>query len=290
VAVEKGMGREVTMQAGIDPSPAVAHSGELAVETGRIKRLYWGYDNDPKRRSGYCHLRSSNVAAWAALSKEIHGLLAAHQRANLEQQRIIDVGCGFGRVLAAMRLWGARDENLLGVDLLPWRVTSARENYPTIRFECQNAMHLALNADSFDLALIFTVFSSLRSDHAAHRISAEITRILRPGGTVLWYDLRIPSPRNRNVRPVPRRKIGDLFLHYSLDLRPVTTPPPIARWAENRGAGLAGPQNGRAAGPAGPQNRRRAVVAATLGRVGAFRSHYLGLLTSPGRSPMGRVG
>ena len=67
-------------------------------------------------------------------------------------------------------------------------------------------------------------------------IAAEITRVLRPGGALLWYDLRVPNPRNPNVRPVSRRELAALFPGLVGPVETATLAAPLARhvapWSE----------------------------------------------------------
>jgi hypothetical protein len=56
-----------------------------------------------------------------------------------------------------------------------------------------------------------------------------MTRVLRPGGLILWYDIRYPNPWNANVRAMTRRRIADLFPNFTLTLESATLLPQLAR-------------------------------------------------------------
>ena len=60
-------------------------------------------------------------------------------------------------------------------------------------------------------------------------VAAEILRVLRPGGVVVWYDFFVDNPRNPNVRGVHRRQIRALFHGCDVGLSRVTLAPPLAR-------------------------------------------------------------
>ena len=61
------------------------------------------------------------------------------------------------------------------------------------------------------------------------RIAAEMLRILKPTGTILWYDFLMNNPRNPDVRGVKRREIKQLFPGCRIQLQRITLAPPLAR-------------------------------------------------------------
>src|SRR5690606_16237729 len=74
----------------------------------------------------------------------------------------------------------------------------------------------------------FTVFSSIPDPSIRRNLADEIRRVLRPGGAVLWYDMRLPSP-NRSVRPLGRSDVAELFPGMAVRLESTTVLPPLAR-------------------------------------------------------------
>ena len=69
------------------------------------------------------------------------------------------------------------------------------------------ATPLPCAADTFDIVVLFTVLSSILDRAVGQAIAAEAVRVLRSNGAILWYDLRLPSPRNRAVRAMRRKDI-----------------------------------------------------------------------------------
>jgi len=59
-------------------------------------------------------------------------------------------------------------------------------------------------------------------------VARDVTRVLRPGGHLLWYDMRVPGP-NRSIRAMPRREIRRMFPHMEFRFRSLTVVPPLAR-------------------------------------------------------------
>jgi len=79
------------------------------------------------------------------------------------------------------------------------------------------------------MVLQFTVFTSILDDVMKKHIAAEISRVLKPGGALLWYDYFVSNPSNPDVRGVSRGEIVRLFPGFSIFLKRVTLAPPITR-------------------------------------------------------------
>src|ERR1700736_2286978 len=72
--------------------------------------------------------------------------------------RILDIGCGYGRVLGSLFEQGYH--NLIGFDPAPAMVALARERFPAINFEVINAPpHLDPPNASVDTVLLFSVLT-----------------------------------------------------------------------------------------------------------------------------------
>ena len=146
----------------------------------------------------------------------------------LGERKVLDVGCGPGKLLLRLLLLGGQAENLVGIDLLEHEIDQARKLAPHLEFRVADATELPFDNAMFDLALAFTTFTSMRSDEARRNAADEIRRVLRPGGALLWYDFWT-NPRNRDVKPLGMKDIRRLFPGSQIDARRVTLAPPIAR-------------------------------------------------------------
>ena len=127
-------------------------------------------------------------------------LLEAFRRSpvNLQGANVLDVGCGSGYLLHRLVEFGAGDST--GVDLMPGRVEAARSRYPGIPFTCADAANLPFDNAQFDIVTQFTCLSSVLDLGLRSAIAAEMWRVLRPGGVVLSYDMRLPSWPVRAMR------------------------------------------------------------------------------------------
>jgi ubiquinone/menaquinone biosynthesis C-methylase UbiE len=173
-------------------------------------------------------------------------LLAIHQRERVVLQalgavgirdlsglRVLDVGCGAGSGFLRFMLMGAKPANLFGIDLLPERVDAARQCHPSITVVQGNAVSLPWPHSSFDLISQFTVFSSILSADVRARTAAEMIRVLRVGGHIIWYDFWL-NPTNSDTRGIPGKEIRRLFPDFVIRLRRLTLAPPIARYLAPR--------------------------------------------------------
>lgn len=150
--------------------------------------------------------------------------------AELSGRTILEVGCGTGYWLREFIKWGARPENVAGIDLLPDRVRTARALCPSaVRIECSSAAALPFADEQFDLAFQSTMFTSILDPDLKRRIAVEMMRVVKRDGMILWYDYHMNNPWNSDVKGVKRREIFELFPNCRIDLERVTLIPPLAR-------------------------------------------------------------
>jgi SAM-dependent methyltransferase len=225
-------------------------------------RIAQAYDGIEARTGSRWSLgNKGNQAMLAERRSRAEVLLRAAGMVPVAGRRVLEVGSGHGGELAWLLDLGAAPSDLVGVDLLPDRVASARRAHPEIEFHVGNAEHLEFGDGSFDLVLAVTIFSSILDRQMAANVASEIVRVLRPGGAILWYDVRYDSNSNPNVKAVPAARVRELFPSLTGDLRGVTLLPPVARRL-----GVLTP-----------------FVYAPLGAVPPLRSHLIGLLRQPER-------
>ena len=119
-----------------------------------------------------------------------HWVLQAVPPAAGNPNRILDIGCGTGRLLFAAAERFPRAEKI-GVDISPRMIEVARANAPQggqFRFEVASADSLPFPDASFDLA-----FSTISLHHWPDPLAGlrEICRVTEPGGYFLLADLSI---------------------------------------------------------------------------------------------------
>jgi len=160
------------------------------------------------------------------------GLFARHGWHDLAQRQIVEVGCGAGGNLLELLRAGVRPEHLCGLELMADRHAQARAVLPErVALHLGDACAAPLAAESVDLVLQSTVFSSLLDDAFQQRLADTMWRWVRPGGAVLWYDFTWNNPRNRDVRGVPLARVRALFPQGRIEAQRLTLAPPLARAA-----------------------------------------------------------
>jgi ubiquinone/menaquinone biosynthesis C-methylase UbiE len=196
-------------------------------ESARIARAYEQLEGNVSRRWESANRGNQLIVAERRMITR--RLLDQEGLIPIGDRSVLEVGSGGGGELAGMVDLGANPARLCGLDLLPRRVAAAREAHPGIEYRVGNAESIEFPDETFDLAMAITLFSSIRAPEMAFAVAGEIVRVLRPGGALLFYDFRYPSPANRNVRPVRARDVRRLFPQLRGDLQSITVLPPLAR-------------------------------------------------------------
>jgi arsenite methyltransferase len=113
--------------------------------------------------------------------------------------RVLDVGCGTGRLAAWMAERVGPSGQVVGIDPLAERIALAQERVPGVQFQIGYAEDLGAFPDgSFDGVCMSSVFHWLPNQAKA---LAEVARVLRPGGklgfTTLPKDLHMASSMSK---------------------------------------------------------------------------------------------
>jgi SAM-dependent methyltransferase len=172
---------------------------------------------------------------------------------------IVDLGCGDGNLVRTLDRRGIRPASYLGIDLIEGRIAAARTATPWAHFAVASADECPVEDGWADAVVAMTLFSSIREGHFRAAVAREIDRITRPGGRLVVYDLRLPSPSNPHVARLTKGDVLRLFPGWKAKFRSLTLLPPLAR----------GPFGG------GPRRYR------ALGMLPMLRSHMGVILLKP---------
>jgi len=197
-------------------------------EVERIQKAYEKRDLSGKTKL-YSPLNPAALFTSQQREKDIIKALANHGISDLSDKKILDLGCGSGGVLRDFVKYGASPENCYGIDLLSGRVEAARMLSPNIDFRCANAEELPYDNGVFDIAIIFTVLTSILDMKMKQNVAKELLRVLRPSGIILYYDYHMNNPSNPDVRGVKKKEILELFPSCKVKLKRITLAPPLTR-------------------------------------------------------------
>jgi len=115
---------------------------------------------------------------------------------------VLEIGCGIGTASAVLA--DAFGWNVTGTDYDPEQIESAKNRYPEsggLRYRREDATKLGFVDNSFDFAFAQTVFHHIPDWPKA---VAELARVVRPGGAVLWMDFVVPARMRVLLRPLLR--------------------------------------------------------------------------------------
>jgi SAM-dependent methyltransferase len=123
-------------------------------------------------RSGESHVRE----------QILNDMINICQGADPRQMRVLEIGCGAGRVTRALaRVFGRVD----GVDVSGEMLASARESlrdHPNVYLHQNNGVDLAMfGPEEFDFAFSTIVFQHIPSKAVIENYIREVWRVLRPG-------------------------------------------------------------------------------------------------------------
>src|SRR5712692_6632825 len=162
---------------------------------------------------------------WRAITH----ILEADKRLPLSGRTILEVAVGGDSELARLMSLGAMPTKCTRVDLLSESTEEGPRAYPNTTFRVGHAAKLTFPDAQFDLIFLSAVLSSIPDHHTRYAIAGEVEWVLRPGGALLWYDVRYWSPGNRSFRAVSRRELRRLFPGLRTSLQTITLIPPLAR-------------------------------------------------------------
>lgn len=151
----------------------------------------------------------------------------------------VEIGYGSLGWLGDLIGWGLREEDLHGIELDRERARVAQDALPAAHLEVGDATRLPWEDATFRVAIVSTVFTSILDPDIRRLVAAEVTRVIAPGGALLWYDFGVNSPGNPDVRRVGRRELRALFPDLEGDVSSVTLAPPLARFFAPRSWWLA---------------------------------------------------
>ena len=109
----------------------------------------------------------------------------------VKSNRLLDVGCGSGVLLAGLK---SSVMSVSGVDISPRMIEIAKDFVKGGYFSVSNADNLAFNDNLFDKIICYSVFHYFPDEKFAMKTIDEFLRVCKPGGKILIGD--IPSKKH----------------------------------------------------------------------------------------------
>lgn len=140
------------------------------------------------------------------------------------ETRVLEAGCGAGRVIEHLASKGINLSNIVGVDISARMLEYAKSALPGAKLLQSSLADLALRDGGFDLATSNMVFHHLDNKEASSALT-EIHRNLKAGGTVFIVDtdpariVGTDDPDSQNSWLFPRSPWGttQVFFNRSVD-------------------------------------------------------------------------
>ena len=207
---------------------AASDAESIALERERIINEYLRRDTE---------IRSDMYAPWQPgeilmiAERKRKAALMLHQNRVFPKCEEQCLEIGYGRIgwLGDLISWGVKETNIHGIELDASRAERAKCILPLADLRVGDAVNLPWEDNKFKLVIVSTVFSSVLDSGVRNLIANEITRVLSMEGSLLWYDIAVNNPKNRNVKKINRHQIKELFPLFKGQFKTVTLAPPIAR-------------------------------------------------------------
>lgn len=131
--------------------------------------------------------------------------------------RVLDYGCGYGRVMGELSERGFSE--LRGVDVSAALVERGRGLRPDLDLAVlEDPPALPHPAAGFDLVVVFAVLTCVPDDEAQRNLVAELTRVLAPGGLLYVSDVVLQDDeRNRRRYAAHAREFGTPYGVFATD-------------------------------------------------------------------------
>jgi SAM-dependent methyltransferase len=112
------------------------------------------------------------------------------------EARILDLGCGYGRIVSDLAEAGYR--NVVGIDISGRMIERGRRLHPGADLRVFEGPGIPFPPGAFDMVLLFAVLTCVPTDGGQRALVSGIERVLRPGGFLYVSDYLLQEDeRNR---------------------------------------------------------------------------------------------
>lgn len=210
----------------------------LLAERSRLKEVYLqrSTELDPDR---YAPWQPGEMLMLFERKRIAAELLIKHAKFPGGGTRCLEVGYGKLGWLGDLISWGVGEQSLFGIELDESRASIARDTLPLANLVIGDGSTMPWADRYFDLIIVSTVLSSISDTSVRKMICSEIDRVLSAKGAILFYDVVVPNPKNKDLWPVGRKEVAELFPGYKSSSKSLTLAPPVARFVAHKSWALA---------------------------------------------------
>lgn len=198
------------------------------LERLRIETVYNGYLNNKKVINKWSEKNIGNQISIKDRNSKVKDLFIKNNL-DIKNAKILDLGCASGNFINSLLNIGIRKKNITGIDIRKNSIKNAKKRFPEIRFELMDARKLEYSDNTFDCIIIFTLFSSVLKSLDRKKIAEEAKRVLKPTGLIIYYDVRMNNPFNKNIIGMNKKELSRIFYDMKFVCARITLIPPIAR-------------------------------------------------------------
>lgn len=115
----------------------------------------------------------------------------------LKNARILDVGCGYGRILNELYQMGYTD--LTGIDSSENMIKRGKREYPHLNLISNPDGKIVFSDNSFDVVILFGVLTCVPDDASQKILIENIKRVLKSNGIIYVCDFLINDGIKRKI-------------------------------------------------------------------------------------------
>ena len=158
----------------------------------------------------YSEERSSQIDYWNRIAEKKDFtpklMIDEFSKYVFKEDFIVDVGCGYGRILEELRCLGFK--RLIGFDPAEEMIRRGKRDNPRVDLRLMNGDVLELEDGIADAVLLMGVLTCIASDATQNSLLDEIFRVLKPGGILYVNDFLLNQDQRNIIR---YEKYKDLY-------------------------------------------------------------------------------
>ncbi len=168
-----------------------------------------------KNNKIYWHDRWANIATDVPMSnKNIYPLKYSNLVIKNKNQKILEAGCGAGRIL---KYYHKKDYNIIGIDFIKLAIQKIKKQDPTLRVKNEDILNLSFRNNYFDVILAFGLFHNFFGRKLTKSIK-ESHRVLKKGGS-LCASFRADNIQQYLIDFFSKNKTNNIKKFHKLNLK-----------------------------------------------------------------------